>query len=519
MKKSLIIVFNKYIFVTCIALLMLGSNLSFAKGEVKNNDLLQQYVNKLNEVKQQKYGPFVNGKLLFPTVIKDVRGEVLGLAYTTKESLQEALKRKKGIYYSRSRDGLWIKSPSGRNAQNLIDVRFNCDGTALLFVVEQLGVFCHENILSCFDASLNSDLSEVTSKPALRIGISKGARQSQLAYDLLTFLGLDIYKNKASRNTQFIIKTKLHPNVEIIDARHDDLETLLEMGYIDIAIGYDNVVPKGLNKNYLKLQKEGGIKKVQVAAIYKKDKKLPESPVIFTEYPHLSEAWCKGNFSNAKVIPVHGGAEKYVADGLADMAIVVIDSGATLKSHGLAIYGTLTTSDLSIYYSEKTFRKQSNFIRIIKNKLQKKKIYFFAIDDRENGYLSNFYPALFITNENGKKETWKTSEHYYHAHKFEFNSDAYQKILMAKTAKESYKIAHQHEGQVKKNWLAIKDQVMLKALNYKFRHNPDLKKKLLATKNKELLEHSADTYWGTGVRDEGLNKLGKFLVQLRGQLS
>ena len=510
--------FHKKNFLKGATVFLLSFNFNGALAQKDTSDLQQLYAQKLNENKQKKYGPFVNGKLLFPTVIKSTQGEVLGLAYTTKDSLQEALKKKKGIYYSRSRDGLWVKSPSGRNAQNLIDVRFNCDGTALLFEVEQRGVFCHENILSCFEASLNKDLRTLNPQKALRIGISKGARQSQLAYDLLASFGLDIYKNKASRNTQFSIKTHLHPKVEVVEARHHDLETLLERGYIDLAIGYDNVVPESLNKNYLKLQKEGGIKRVKVAAIYKKDKKLPKNPVIFTEYPQISKVWCKEKFAHARVVPVQGGAEKYVADGLADMAIVVIDSGATLKSHGLAVYDTITTSDLSLYYSKKALKKHSNFLRTIKNKLQTTKIYFFDVDDRDNGYLSNFYPAKFVTHEEGQKETWQTSEHYYHAHKFKHHSDPYKKILRAKTAKESYKIAHQHEGDVKKDWLTIKDQIMFKALNYKFRQNPDLMKKLLATKNKELLEHSADTYWGAGIQENGLNTLGKLLGKLRGQL-
>ena len=85
-----------------------------------------------------------------PTIVQATDGQILMLAYSTKESLSQALNQGKGIYYSRSRKELWVKGKTSGNKQHLIKVRSDCDKDALLFTVEQQGPACHENRRSCF---------------------------------------------------------------------------------------------------------------------------------------------------------------------------------------------------------------------------------------------------------------------------------------------------------------------------------------------------------------------------------
>lgn len=88
---------------------------------------------------------------LIPTVVQDIDSrQVLMLAYSNRASLQQALKQKRGIYYSRSRQELWRKGDTSGDVQQLIQVDVDCDGDTLLFLVKQTNQACHLNRYSCF---------------------------------------------------------------------------------------------------------------------------------------------------------------------------------------------------------------------------------------------------------------------------------------------------------------------------------------------------------------------------------
>ena len=86
----------------------------------------------------------------WPTVVVDEQGIALGLVYSNQESIREAIRSKKGVYYSRSR-GLWKKGESSGNTQELISIDLDCDRDCLRFRVKQKGKgFCHLNTRSCW---------------------------------------------------------------------------------------------------------------------------------------------------------------------------------------------------------------------------------------------------------------------------------------------------------------------------------------------------------------------------------
>ncbi len=88
---------------------------------------------------------------LLPTVVQDVDdGRVLMLAYSSRDSLQQALQQRRGVYHSRSRNALWRKGDTSGHTQVLCRVDFDCDGDALLFQVRQKGAACHLGRASCF---------------------------------------------------------------------------------------------------------------------------------------------------------------------------------------------------------------------------------------------------------------------------------------------------------------------------------------------------------------------------------
>ncbi|HEX6300999.1 MAG TPA: phosphoribosyl-ATP diphosphatase [Acidimicrobiia bacterium] len=86
---------------------------------------------------------------LWPTVVVDERGVALGLAWSSADSLRQAIESRRGTYQSRRR-GLWVKGESSGAVQELIRVDVDCDRDALRFTVTQTGGFCHTGTRSCW---------------------------------------------------------------------------------------------------------------------------------------------------------------------------------------------------------------------------------------------------------------------------------------------------------------------------------------------------------------------------------
>ena len=89
-------------------------------------------------------------------------GEVLMLAWMNRESLAETLASGRVCYWSRSRGRLWRKGEASGQVQTLKELRLDCDGDALLLLVEQKGVACHTGRRSCFYRRLDGQrLTEI----------------------------------------------------------------------------------------------------------------------------------------------------------------------------------------------------------------------------------------------------------------------------------------------------------------------------------------------------------------------
>ncbi|MDO8803689.1 MAG: NADAR family protein [Elusimicrobiota bacterium] len=126
------------------------------------------------------------------------------------------------------------------------------------------------------------------------------------------------------------------------------------------------------------------------------------------------------------------------------------------------------------------------------------------------GFLSNFCLSPF----EAEGLIWPTVEHFFQAMKTEDRQ--IQAVLAGlPTPLEAKKMGRQ--VQLRGDWAQVKYKVMLEALRQKFRQNPDLAAKLLATGDEELHEDSPhDKIWGW--RDNGQDLLGKCLMRVRGEL-
>ena len=88
---------------------------------------------------------------LIPTVVVDELGTALGLVYSSRESLVQAVASRRGVYHSRKR-GLWTKGERSGATQELLGIALDCDRDTLRFTVRQQGPgFCHEGRATCWD--------------------------------------------------------------------------------------------------------------------------------------------------------------------------------------------------------------------------------------------------------------------------------------------------------------------------------------------------------------------------------
>jgi len=92
---------------------------------------------------------------LVPVVVQQHgSGEVLMLAWVDDEALARTIATGRATYWSRSRREYWVKGDTSGHVQWLKEIRLDCDGDTLLFVVDQVGAACHTGEHTCFDADV-----------------------------------------------------------------------------------------------------------------------------------------------------------------------------------------------------------------------------------------------------------------------------------------------------------------------------------------------------------------------------
>jgi phosphoribosyl-AMP cyclohydrolase / phosphoribosyl-ATP pyrophosphohydrolase len=92
---------------------------------------------------------------LIPAVVQDSATlEVLTVAYMNAESLEKSIASGETWFYSRSRGELWHKGATSGNTQKIVELKYDCDGDALVVLVEPAGPACHTGAVSCFSEKL-----------------------------------------------------------------------------------------------------------------------------------------------------------------------------------------------------------------------------------------------------------------------------------------------------------------------------------------------------------------------------
>ena len=95
---------------------------------------------------------------LLPVVVQDVETkDVLMLAYADEEAVRRTMTSGTSWFWSRSRSEHWNKGATSGNVQTVIEVRYDCDADALLYIVDPAGPACHTGERSCFYRTLTAE--------------------------------------------------------------------------------------------------------------------------------------------------------------------------------------------------------------------------------------------------------------------------------------------------------------------------------------------------------------------------
>ena len=105
-------------------------------------------------------------------------GEVLMMAWMSRESVRITLAEGRACYWSRSRRALWRKGETSGHVQRIVEMRLDCDADALLLRVESVGgIACHTGRRRCFFNRLegaNETTRWVATDPILAAAESPG---------------------------------------------------------------------------------------------------------------------------------------------------------------------------------------------------------------------------------------------------------------------------------------------------------------------------------------------------------
>ena len=178
-------------------------------------------------------------KGLIPAIVVDaVTKQVLTLAYMNRESLAISMEKELTCFYSRSRQELWLKGETSGNYQHIVSITADCDGDALVVMVEPDGPACHKGTTSCFEYPVYiSENRQEFSYQGL-MDLIEGRKKEKKEGSYTTYLfekGLDkILKKVGEESTEVIIAAHAHDKAEtvyeIADLAYHVMVLMIEAG-------------------------------------------------------------------------------------------------------------------------------------------------------------------------------------------------------------------------------------------------------------------------------------------------
>jgi phosphoribosyl-ATP pyrophosphohydrolase/phosphoribosyl-AMP cyclohydrolase len=153
---------------------------------------------------------------LVPCVVQVWRsGEVLTLAYMNVESLRLTRQTGEMHFFSRSRQELWHKGATSGNTQSVKAIRYDCDGDALVALVEPAGPACHTGERSCFYRGELEPAAPHEALPALERTLVQRARtRPEGSYTARLLADPDLARAKVTEEAEEVSRASLQESDE-----------------------------------------------------------------------------------------------------------------------------------------------------------------------------------------------------------------------------------------------------------------------------------------------------------------
>ena len=178
-------------------------------------------------------------KGLIPAVVVDsITKKVLTVAYMNKESLQISMEKGLTCFWSRSRQELWLKGETSGNYQHIVSITADCDGDALVVVVDKDGPACHKGTDSCFNTPVweSEERQEFSLQGLYEMLVGRNQTRPEGSYTTYLFeKGIDkILKKVGEECTEVIIAGKADDKAETIyelaDLAYHAMVLMVQMG-------------------------------------------------------------------------------------------------------------------------------------------------------------------------------------------------------------------------------------------------------------------------------------------------
>ena len=149
-----------------------------------------------------------------------------------------------------------------------------------------------------------------------------------------------------------------------------------------------------------------------------------------------------------------------------------------------------------------------------------KEVFFY---EQDFYVLSNFsaFTLYWKSKYEGLSHLYRTSEEAYHWEKFNHLAGrGVQELLQdARSAHEAFTLSQKHKALRRPDWDDVKMDIMRDILRAKAEQHEYVRRKLLATGDRTLIENSwRDDFWGWGPNRNGQNMLGKLWMEVRAEL-